>query len=184
MVTVEEDFGLRRPKRLPAGTGHSGPGTRRGLRIEATDREQLLGQGHQRLVEGVRGGTATPGLPQGPGLRGQLRNAGGRLHAAAGRRCAAAHGGTGRLASRFTRCEIRTCEVLRHIATENRDRLRQIATDSRPRVCPVRATGPAYGFGEDVTLKYYSVQKVSDGSIELESGDGPGFGRSPPWMSA
>lgn len=61
MVTVEEDFGLRRPKRLPAGTGHSGPGTRRGLRIEATDREQLLGQGHQRLVEGVRGGTATPG---------------------------------------------------------------------------------------------------------------------------
>jgi len=73
---------------------------------------------------------------------------------------------------------------LRHIATENRDRLRQIATDSRPRVCPVRATGPAYGFGEDVTLKYYSVQKVSDGSIELESGDGPGFGRSPPWMSA
>jgi len=37
---------------------------------------------------------------------------------------------------------------------------------------PRRTTGPLYNFDEDVTLKYYRLQKISEGTIQLEYGTG------------
>jgi type I restriction enzyme, R subunit len=37
---------------------------------------------------------------------------------------------------------------------------------------PKRESGPAYHFEDEVALKYYRLQKISDGSIELEAGEG------------
>jgi len=37
---------------------------------------------------------------------------------------------------------------------------------------PRRATGPQYHFDDEVTLKFYRLQKISEGSIKLESGEG------------
>ncbi len=37
---------------------------------------------------------------------------------------------------------------------------------------PRRATGPQYQFDDEVTLKFYRLQKISEGSIKLESGEG------------
>lgn len=37
---------------------------------------------------------------------------------------------------------------------------------------PRRAAGPKYDFDDDVTLKYYRLQKISEGTIHIESGEG------------
>jgi len=39
------------------------------------------------------------------------------------------------------------------------------------RKLPKRGTGPAYDFDDDVSLKYYRLQKISEGSIDLEAGE-------------
>ena len=41
---------------------------------------------------------------------------------------------------------------------------------------PKRNLGPAYDFDDEVALKYYRLQKISEGSIDLRAGKG---GRSP-----
>jgi type I restriction enzyme R subunit len=37
---------------------------------------------------------------------------------------------------------------------------------------PRRATGPKYDFDDEVTLKFYRLQKISEGTIQLEPGEG------------
>ncbi|XZE55772.1 type I restriction endonuclease subunit R [Planctomycetaceae bacterium SH139] len=36
---------------------------------------------------------------------------------------------------------------------------------------PKRETGPAYHLGDEIDLQYYRLQKISDGSIDLDTGD-------------
>ena len=37
---------------------------------------------------------------------------------------------------------------------------------------PRRSTGPQYNFDDEVTLRYYRLQKISEGAIILEPGAG------------
>jgi len=37
---------------------------------------------------------------------------------------------------------------------------------------PPRSTGPRYQFDDEVTLKFYRLQKIHDGTIQLQAGDG------------
>jgi type I restriction enzyme R subunit len=37
---------------------------------------------------------------------------------------------------------------------------------------PKRGIGPAYSFDEEIALKYYRLQKISEGSVDLKAGEG------------